>query len=134
MNTNPSVDKTSAQGQTQGVGTGDLVGRLRAHAIELASQLAECAGYLASVRTDVTMTDTAGQKWALQTDEWAEGAAPIAEKANEVLEKHDSLMLDAFCAECGEIMEAARQFAPDGPTSANAADQTRPERSEGRCL
>lgn len=60
------------------------------HADKLAAQLAECAGYLASVRLDRQITHHENL-YALQTVEWAEGAAEIAEKANAALEAHDDL-------------------------------------------
>jgi hypothetical protein len=75
----------------------DLATRLRAmltlrdkHADSLAAQLAECAGYIASVRTDRQITHHE-ELYALQTVEWAEGAYEIAEKANAMLEAHDNL-------------------------------------------
>ncbi len=61
------------------------------HADKLAAQLAECAGYLASVRTDRKTRDEHGEIYAAQTMEWAEGAAEIAERVNATLEAHDDL-------------------------------------------
>ena len=61
----------------------------RTRADTLATQLAECAGYIASVRTDRQITRD-GDVYALQTLEWAEGALEIAEKANAVLEAWDA--------------------------------------------
>lgn len=60
-------------------------------ASQLAAQLAECAGYIASVRTDRQITRD-GDIYALQTLEWAEGAVEIAEKANAALESYDAYM------------------------------------------
>jgi hypothetical protein len=97
-------------GTVPAVVSSDLLGGLRAHAQKLAGQLAECAGYLASVRTDRQILHHE-ELFALQTVEWAEGAAEIAEKANAALKEHDSL--DAMLAECGAHMEAAREASPD---------------------
>ena len=63
---------------------------LRKHSDALAAALAEAAGYLASVRTD-RKSYIAGEPYALQTLDWADGAIEYAEKANALLEKHDSL-------------------------------------------
>ncbi len=63
--------------------------RLREKLDEMAAELANCAGYIASVRTDRQIT-WHEELYALQTVEWAEGAVEIAEKANAVLEAHDS--------------------------------------------
>ena len=61
----------------------------RARLKEMAAELAHCAGYIASVRTDRLIT-WHEELYALQTLEWAEGAFEIAEKANAVLEAHDA--------------------------------------------
>ena len=61
----------------------------RARLKEMAAELAHCAGYIASVRTDRLIT-WHEELYALQTVEWAEGAFEIAEKANAVLEAHDA--------------------------------------------
>lgn len=63
----------------------------RARLKEMAAELAHCAGYIASVRTDRLIT-WHEELYALQTLEWAEGAFEIAEKANAVLEAHDAAM------------------------------------------
>ena len=63
----------------------------RARLKEMAAELAHCAGYIASVRTDRQIT-WHEELYALQTVEWAEGAVEIAEKANAVLEAHDAAM------------------------------------------
>lgn len=63
----------------------------RARLEEMAAELAHCAGYIASVRTDRQIT-WHEELYALQTVEWAEGAVEIAEKANAVLEAHDAAM------------------------------------------
>jgi len=63
----------------------------RARLKEMAAELAHCAGYIASVRTDRLIT-WHEELYALQTVEWAEGAFEIAEKANAVLEAHDAAM------------------------------------------
>lgn len=55
---------------------------------EAVGLLAECAGYLASARTDLKRT-IAGDVFALQRMEWAEGAKEFAAKANVLLEKID---------------------------------------------
>lgn len=55
---------------------------------EAVGLLAECAGYLASARTDLKRT-IAGDVFALQRMEWAEGAKEFAAKANALLEKID---------------------------------------------
>lgn len=61
------------------------------HARKLAAALADAAGYLASVRTDrILRTD--GDKFALQTLDWAEGAKEYADSANEILDEHDALV------------------------------------------
>lgn len=80
------------------VGSGHLVRRLEAHAQTLAEILAECAGYLASVRTDRQIVHHE-ELFALQTVEWAEGAVEIAEKANAALEAHDDIRCDVDWAE-----------------------------------
>lgn len=64
---------------------------LRAKMEEMATELANCAGYIASVRTDRQIT-WHEELYALQTMEWAEGAVEIAEKANAVLEAHDAFL------------------------------------------
>ena len=61
----------------------------RARLKEMAAELAHCAGYIASVRTDRQIT-WHEELYALQTVVWAEGAVEIAEKANAVLESHDA--------------------------------------------
>jgi len=63
----------------------------RARLDAMAAELANCAGYIASVRTDRLIT-WHEELYALQTLEWAEGAFEIAEKANAVLEAHDAAM------------------------------------------
>lgn len=63
----------------------------RARLKEMAAELAHCAGYIASVRTDRQIT-WHEELYALQTVEWVEGAVEIAEKANAVLEAHDAAM------------------------------------------
>ena len=89
------------------VGSGHLVRRLEAHAQTLAEILAECAGYLASVRTDRQVTHHE-ELYALQTVEWAEGAVEIAEK---ILDNH---AIQPHWARNGEqiavlLAEAARE-------------------------
>lgn len=64
--------------------------RLERQVTLLVDRLSECAGYLASVRTDRKIRDQFGDVFAGQTLEWAEGAAPIAAQANEVLEAYDA--------------------------------------------
>ena len=66
---------------------------LREKLEEMAAELAHCAGYIASVRTDWQIT-WHEELYALQTVEWAEGAIEIAEKANAVLEAHDTFLAD----------------------------------------
>ena len=70
------------------------------HANALANQLAECAGYLATVDTDRQIL-WHESLYALQTVEWAEGASEIAERANKLLETHDDLQVNTKlgCAE-----------------------------------
>ena len=76
---------------------------LREKLEEMAAELALCAGYIASVRTDRQIT-WHEELYALQTVEWAEGAVEIAEKANAVLEAHD-----AFLANTGDVPRAAQK-------------------------
>lgn len=59
----------------------------------LASQLAECAGYLASVNTARTLEHNE-ETWALQTLDWARGAAEIAARSNAVLAEFDNIHLE----------------------------------------
>lgn len=80
-------DPDTTQGQPQ-VGITDLL----AHCRELAATLAEVAGYLAATRTDRQHVDDDGEVWALQTMDYAEGAAEYSEKANKLLEAHDELL------------------------------------------
>ena len=63
------------------------------HANALANQLAECAGYMATVNTERQII-WHESLYALQTVEWAEGAAKIAERANRLLEAHDDLQVN----------------------------------------
>lgn len=58
--------------------------------VALAAALAECAGYIASVRTDRRVRDTDGQVYCGQTRDWCSGAKDIAERANKLLEEHDN--------------------------------------------
>jgi chromosome segregation ATPase len=60
-------------------------------AAQLAAQLADCAGYIASVRTDRQITRE-GDVYALQTLEWAEGAVEVAQYANAALEAYDKAL------------------------------------------
>lgn len=88
------------------------IDQLRAHALKLATHLSECAGYIASVRTD-RLIRSEGEVFALQTREWAEGAKDIAQRANEMLEVHDALGIEAVWAFAARHMEAAREASPD---------------------
>lgn len=97
--------------------------RLREESASLAAQLAECAGYIASVRTDRQLTRD-GDVYALQTLDWAEGALGIAEKANAALEAYDEalaetkgtpttadqIMRDHICAVAAEMRQEADEY------------------------
>lgn len=63
--------------------------RLERQVTLLVDRLTECAGYIASVRTDRICTDEQGEIFAGQTQEWADGAKEIADRANTVLERYD---------------------------------------------
>lgn len=71
--------------------------RLSKLAQQLASQLAECAGYIASVRTDCRARID-GEFFALQTLDWAQGAKEIAARANALLEQYDDAKADGEAA------------------------------------
>lgn len=62
------------------------------HSKALANQLAECAGYIASVRVDRRYKDPLdGTIYCGQTRDWAAGAKDISDRANQLLEKHDEI-------------------------------------------
>lgn len=63
--------------------------RLERQVTLLVDCLSECAGYIASVRTDRLIKGADGDHYAAQTVEWAEGAKDIADRANAVLEQYD---------------------------------------------
>ena len=58
---------------------------------KLAQRLSDVAGYLASVRTDRVITQE-GTEFALQTLEWAEGAAECAEQAQSDLALYEAMV------------------------------------------
>ena len=55
---------------------------------KIVTSLAECIGYLNSVRTDRKM-EVKGNTFVLQTMEWAEGAQEFAANANAVLLEYE---------------------------------------------
>lgn len=67
----------------------DQFNALTEFADRLAASLADAAGYLGSVRTDRTFVSADGETFALQTQEWAAGAAQYAETALPLLDEHD---------------------------------------------
>lgn len=90
--TNDMAEETAplnTTSQPQSLAASDLL----AHCRKLAETLSEVAGYLAATRTDRGHVDDDGEVWALQTMDYAEGAAEYAAKANALLEEHDALML-----------------------------------------
>lgn len=68
-----------------------MLTKANAHAHNLADQLAECAGVLASVDTERRFRDMHGNLWISQTLDWCKGAKAIGAKANALLETHDNL-------------------------------------------
>lgn len=70
------------------------INELKVRTRVLEQELANCAGYIASVRTD-RRCNVDGEIYALQTLEWAEGGIKIAEEINEFLESIDAARKEA---------------------------------------
>lgn len=64
--------------------------KLRAHCNDLAEALANMAGYMRAMNTDRQM-ERCGETYALQTLEYAEGAAEYCDRADVLLTAHDEL-------------------------------------------
>ena len=70
--------------------------KLRNHASDLAEILADMTGYMRAMNTDRKL-ERDGETYALQTMDYAEGAAEYCDKADAVLTAHDELHDVIFC-------------------------------------
>lgn len=70
--------------------------KLRAHCSDLAAALADMTGYMRAMNTDRKL-ERDGETYALQTMEYAEGAAEYCDRADVLLTTHDELTDNMGC-------------------------------------